>query len=611
MNFHSLDYFLVLAREKNFTRAAEALHITQQSLSSHIAGLEKELGCTLLVRRTPLELTYAGRKFLHYAESIGQTRQTMEREFCDISENQKGELRVGIGYTRGRAIMPHLIPAFQRQYPNVEITLLEGSNDAIQKALLSGGIDLAIAGFPHPLPGVVLEDYYLEHIVLCLSDGLLAQCGIDLDTHRGEIAAGNLSALCDCPFVLGSAEDIGGRIGRGLLRSSGVSPVSKATSENVETLLALCEQGVGACFCPENLLQTALSPEQLARFGQQAENRHFGKPSGLMDQLACALDGAVYIDFAAGEIAPVAAPFADMGLTLSLTDTGGSHAGLTTAYAALPADMCRVARRFGAETLSQVDPADFYAHRQPGLADDRAAHFFEENARVPLMRDALVHRDAETYLRLMNASGRSSEQLLRNIRATLFIDGEAVREEFGEIGFSERGIEGAVALRMSRDAVDALIDGRRVKLSLDLKPALTVEILQERIRREIAEMPEEEFFAELLRKLLPKPLVMPVCKELDIQSKTYVKKIGDKEIDRLIALLKGFVLPISDYAPFEYAVVTAGGVRCDEVNRYTMESLKVKGLYFAGEVLDLDANTGGYNLQIAFSTGRLAGQLKQ
>lgn len=161
MNFHSLDYFLVLAREKNFTRAAEALHITQQSLSSHIAGLEKELGCTLLVRRTPLELTYAGRTFLRYAESIGQTRQAMEREFCDISENQKGELRVGIAYTRGRAIMPRLIPAFQRQYPNVEITLLEGSNDAIQKALLSGGIDLAIAGFPHPLPGVVLEDYYL------------------------------------------------------------------------------------------------------------------------------------------------------------------------------------------------------------------------------------------------------------------------------------------------------------------------------------------------------------------------------------------------------------------------------------------------------------------
>ena len=160
----------------------------------------------------------------------------------------------------------------------------------------------------------------------------------------------------------------------------------------------------------------AFTPEQLARFGQQAENRHFGKPSGLMDQMACARSGAVYLDFAAGEILPVAAPFAAMGLTLSLTDTGGSHAGLTAAYAAIPADMHSVARRFGVETLSQVDPADFFAHRQPGLADDRAAHFFAENARVPQMRDALARRDAGEYLRLMNASGRSSEQMLRNIQ---------------------------------------------------------------------------------------------------------------------------------------------------------------------------------------------------
>lgn len=122
----------------------------------------------------------------------------------------------------------------------------------------------------------------------------------------------------------------------------------------------------------------AFTPEQLARFGQQAENRHFGKPSGLMDQMACARSGAVYLDFAAGEILPVAAPFAAMGLTLSLTDTGGSHAGLTAAYAAIPADMHSVAQRFGAETLSQVDPADFFAHRQPGLADDRAAHFSQK-----------------------------------------------------------------------------------------------------------------------------------------------------------------------------------------------------------------------------------------
>ena len=201
--------------------------------------------------------------------------------------------------------------------------------------------------------------------------------------------------------------------------------------------------------------------------------------------------------------------------------------------------------------------------------------------------------------------------LLRNVRATLYVDNEPVREEFGEIGFSDRGIEGAVALRMSRDAVDALIEEKRVKLVLDLKPALTEEVLHERIAREIAELQPNEFFGELLRKLVPKPLVMPLAQEVDIRANCYVGKITEEQITRLVRTLKGLTFPITDYAPFEYAVVTAGGVRCDEVNPYTMESLKVKGLYFAGEVLDIDANTGGYNLQIAFSTGRLAGSLKK
>lgn len=201
--------------------------------------------------------------------------------------------------------------------------------------------------------------------------------------------------------------------------------------------------------------------------------------------------------------------------------------------------------------------------------------------------------------------------LLRNVRATLYIDNEPVREEFGEVGFSERGIEGAVALRVSRDAVDALIEQKRVKLVLDLKPALTEEVLRERIAREIAEMAPTEFFGELLRKLVPQPLVFPLANELDIHSKCYISKVTEQQISRLITTLKGLTFPITDYAPFEFAVTTAGGVRCEEVNPYTMESLKVKGLYFAGEVLDIDANTGGYNLQIAFSTGRLAGMLKK
>ena len=231
--------------------------------------------------------------------------------------------------------------------------------------------------------------------------------------------------------------------------------------------------------------------------------------------------------------------------------------------------------------------------------------------------DALGHRivDVRPSLTPLVTSHPQREYidkvLLRNVNVTLFVDNEAVREEFGEIAFSERGIEGATALRLSRDAVDALLDGHKVKLSIDLKPALTEQMLHDRIGREIAEMQPEDFFAELVRRLVPKPLVVPICKELDVHSKIYIGKVSDKELDRLIKVLKGWVFPISDYAPFEYAVVTAGGGACDEVNTYTMESLKVKGLYFAGEVLDLDANTGGYNLQIAFSTGHLAGLLKK
>ena len=156
----------------------------------------------------------------------------------------------------------------------------------------------------------------------------------------------------------------------------------------------------------------------LARCGQQAENRHFGKPSGLMDQLACAMGQAVYLDFLTGEIAPVRGRFGDMGLTLCLTDTGGSHAGLTEAYAAIPRDMCGEAARFGQEVLCYVNPKDFFARpAREDLAYRRARHFFEENARVPLLRAALEAGDGGTCLRLMNESGRSSETLLENIRA--------------------------------------------------------------------------------------------------------------------------------------------------------------------------------------------------
>lgn len=160
-----------------------------------------------------------------------------------------------------------------------------------------------------------------------------------------------------------------------------------------------------------------LEPVVLARAAQAAENLHFGKPCGLMDQLTCALGGCVYVDFYTSEILPVRAGFTPMGLTLCLTDTGGSHAGLDTSYARIPADMRYIAGLFDKGVLAEVDPAEFRA-REWDVADRpvrRAKHFFDENDRVPQMRDALLAGDGETYMRLMNESGRSSEEYLNNI----------------------------------------------------------------------------------------------------------------------------------------------------------------------------------------------------
>ena len=200
---------------------------------------------------------------------------------------------------------------------------------------------------------------------------------------------------------------------------------------------------------------------------------------------------------------------------------------------------------------------------------------------------------------------------LKNVSVRLLVDGETVQEEFGEMDFRGRGLDGAVILRVSRNAVDALIEEKTVEIIIDLKSALTEEMLIARMDREIAELPEDGTFGELMRKLLPRPMVAPFADMMGIQLKTYVSRLTDEQKTALARLLKEWRLPVSDYRPFEEAVVTAGGVEVGQVDPETLQSRLVKGLYFAGEVLDIDGDTGGYNLQIAFSTGHLAGRLKK
>lgn len=195
---------------------------------------------------------------------------------------------------------------------------------------------------------------------------------------------------------------------------------------------------------------------------------------------------------------------------------------------------------------------------------------------------------------------------LKNIEASLYINGNKVASEQGDLDFTNGGIEGPLGFRLSRQAVYNLRNGQKVSLVIDLKPALSLKQLESRIarevdallpgrRQEISKNESKGVQYYILPKLLPKVLIHP-----------FVSANGKVTLSSLPTQLKEWTFPIVSNVGYERCVVTAGGVALEEISQKRMESKLVKGLYFAGEVLDLDGDTGGYNLQIAFSTGALA-----
>lgn len=196
---------------------------------------------------------------------------------------------------------------------------------------------------------------------------------------------------------------------------------------------------------------------------------------------------------------------------------------------------------------------------------------------------------------------------LRNVTVQILEDGEARHRVFGEMLFTHFGVSGPIILTLSRQVVDALQVGESVRLSIDLKPALDPEKLDARLRRDL-DAHGKRHFHTILRDLLPRKLI-PVCIDLTgIPADKPAHQISADERERLRSWLKDFQLGITGHRSFAQAIITAGGVQTREVNPRTMASRRIGGLYFAGEILDIDADTGGYNLQAAFSTGWLAGR---
>lgn len=198
---------------------------------------------------------------------------------------------------------------------------------------------------------------------------------------------------------------------------------------------------------------------------------------------------------------------------------------------------------------------------------------------------------------------------LKNVRAAAFKNnGKKINEEFGEMLFTHFGLSGPIILTMSRDIASYIYkQGGKVTVVIDLKPALDEEKLDERLQRDFSKYSRRQF-ANSLDDLLPRKLIPVIIKLSGINPHQECNQINRAERKQLGHLLKNLTVTVSGTRPIEEAIVTAGGVDVNQVNPRTMESKLVKGLYFAGEVLDVDGYTGGYNLQASFSTGYAAGK---
>ncbi len=194
---------------------------------------------------------------------------------------------------------------------------------------------------------------------------------------------------------------------------------------------------------------------------------------------------------------------------------------------------------------------------------------------------------------------------LRNIRITAYdARGKKAYSDFGEMLFTHFGISGPVVLSMSARLRD--IGRERYRLEIDLKPALDTEKLTARVMRDF-EKYNKKHIVNSLDDLLPKAIIPVAVRLAKIDAHKAVNEITREERNALVRVLKHFPLTAKDVRPVEEAIVTSGGVKVSEINPSTMESKLVRGLYFAGEVIDVDGCTGGYNLQAAFSTGFVAG----
>lgn len=259
INFLNLEYFLAAAEELNITRAAKRLYISQQSLSSHISNLEKEFAIQLFHRTTPLTLTYAGKALKQRAKQLLELKDETYRELADIKDFNTGQISIGVSHTRGRFLLPAILPAYREEFPNIELHLVEGKSSELCTALIRGDIDLLIDLLPFKVENVETVAICQEEILLVVPDQILDRFFPGRQTEIKNLLGhqADLQMLKDCPYLLINKGNRVRSIADEIFEDAQLTPDIILETENIETVLALAAKGMGITFYPRMFMSGA------------------------------------------------------------------------------------------------------------------------------------------------------------------------------------------------------------------------------------------------------------------------------------------------------------------------------------------------------------------
>ena len=250
MNILPMKYYLAVVKYGGISAAAKELFITQQTLSTHIAAMEKELDCVLFERKPVFRLTDAGTAFSRYCENMVALDEQMHREFAERKKEPTGVLRVGISQTRSRIMMPDVAQEWRSRYPKICLEIHEMTNEQLVQAVVEGKLEVAVGNIHDEIPELQVENLHQEKIML-LIPGREEYRGLKQKRPTDRL----WQELNGYPFIMHTDRDIIGRYSKRVFKENGMIPEIAAVSDNAETCIEMCRKGLGLYICPDFLLR--------------------------------------------------------------------------------------------------------------------------------------------------------------------------------------------------------------------------------------------------------------------------------------------------------------------------------------------------------------------